>query len=354
MSEQGMVSLQNFVISYLQRTGAVIEQPSYAYLEALLPEKIAQHFGSEHLLLAFDYEVAGENASSQFVTHGSQFVDKVTESTINNYGRFTVLYRPGSSPQLPRNFEQRILAKLEFRRCRTPKVSMQVAEEYVYLGFYFRCIFRSYEKNEKMLSIVLNSNNGQVQSDFPIWWQKTVPAEKPEYALPQASRWSVEKLYQAACQEVENMAQSQAARIAAEVAGVKQKELDKIAGYYLELTLDLKKKLRGTEDPDKKSRLIKQLAATEADQERRQKDANERYGVEVEAHLDHIVAYHVPCVRVKLEIQHKGEVMNYTVLYNPLAGEIETPICKNCGRTIVCLVPDRGRLVCAECWTELQ
>jgi hypothetical protein len=238
--------------------------------------------------------------------------------------------------------------------CRTPKVSMQVAEEYVYLGFYFRCIFRSYEKNEKMLLIVLNSNNGQVQLDFPIWWQKTVPAEKPEYALPQASRWSVEKLYQAACQEVENMAQSQAARIAAEVAGVKQKELDKIAGYYRELTLDLKKKLRGTEDPDKKSRLIKQLAATEADQERRQKDANERYGVEVEAHLDHIVAYHVPCVRVKLEIQHKGEVMNYTVLYNPLAGEIETPICKNCGRTIVCLVPDRGRLVCAECLTELQ
>ncbi|MHB8125397.1 MAG: hypothetical protein ACYDEJ_07080 [Desulfitobacteriaceae bacterium] len=349
MSEQGMVSLQSFVTTYLQRTGAVMDQPSYAYLEALLPEKIVQHLGSEHLLLAFDYEVAGENAGSQFVTHGSQFLDKVTESTINSYGRFTVLYRPGSPPQLPRNFEQKILAKLEFRRCRTPKVSMQIVEEYVYFGFYFRCIFRSYEKSEEILTIVMNGNNGLVQPDFPVWWQKIVPSERPEYTLSQASRWSVEELYKTACQEIEKAAQAQAAKIVAEVAEIKQRELAKIASYYRELTTELKRKLEGTEDSDKKNRLVKQLAATEADQERRVKDANERYGVEVEASLDHVIAYHVPCVRVKLEIQHKGEVLYYTVLYNPLAGEIETPICESCGRPIVCLVPDKGRLVCAEC-----
>ena len=349
MSEQGRASLQSFVTTYLQRAGAVIDQPSYAFLEALLPEKIAQHLESEHLLLAFDYEVAGENEGSQFVSHGSQFLDKVTESTINSYGRFTTLYRPGSPPQLPRNFEQKVSAKLEFRRCRTPKVSMHTVEEYVYFGFYFRCIFRSYEKSEEILAIVLNGNNGQVQPDFPVWWQKIVPSEGPEYTISQASSWSVEKLYRAACQEIEKAAQTQAAKIVAEVAGIKQREMDKIANYYCELTVEINKKLEGTEDPDKKSRLHKQLAATEADQELRQKDASERYGVEVEARLDHVVTYHVPCQRVKLEIQHKGEVFNYTVLYNPLAGEIETPVCENCGRPIVCVVPYKGRLVCAEC-----
>ncbi len=349
MNEQGRVSLQGFVTTYLQRAGAIIEQPGYAFLEALLPDKIAQHLGSEHLLLAFDYEVAGENVGSQFVTHGSQFLDKVTESTMNSYGRFTALYRPGSPPQLPRNFEQKILAKLEFRRCRTPKVSMQAVEEYVYFGFYFRCIFRSYEKSEEILAIVLNGNNGQVQPNFPGWWQKIVPSEGPEYTLLQASRWSVEKLYKVACQEIEKVAQAQAAKIVTEVAGIKKRELNKIANYYCELTSELKRKLEGTEDPDKKNRLVKQLAATEADQERREKDAFERYGVEVEARLDHVVTYHVPCLRVKLEIQHKEEVLNYTVLYNPLAGEIETPVCERCGRTVVCLVPDKGSLVCTKC-----
>ena len=61
------------------------------------------------------------------------------------------------------------------------------------------------------------------------------------------------------------------------------------------------------------------MSATLADRERREKDARERYGVEVDIRLDHILAYYIPCMWVKLELAHKDLVCAFTVLYNPLS-----------------------------------
>lgn len=341
--------LQNFVMSYMQRVGAVADQAGYAALEVLLPEDLVGHFGEDHLLLAFDYEVAEENAGSLFITHGSPFLDKAVESVLQSYGRCTVWYRPGPPPELPRNFEQKVLAKLEFRRCRPPKVTMHTVEEYVFYGFNFRCTFRSHEKSEEIVSIVLNGSNGQAQPDFLHQWQKNVPAEEREYSLPRAQIWPVDRLYQTACREAEQATQAQAERIMAQGAGLKKKELAKIAGYYNELVTELQRKLVGTEDQGKKARLEKQLAATLADRVRREKDAAERYGVEVEIRLDHVEAYHIPCLWVKLELMHKDKILPYTVLYNPLANGIETPVCERCEGQTLSLVPDHEGFVCPEC-----
>lgn len=78
----------------------------------------------------------------------------------------------------------------------------------------------------------------------------------------------------------------------------KKKELGKIAGYYDELVSEIANKLTGTEDLKKKARLEQQLSATLADRERREKDATERYGVEVDIRLDHVVAYYIHCLWV--------------------------------------------------------
>jgi len=110
----------------------------------------------------------------------------------------------------------------------------------------------------------------------------------------------------------------------------------------------LNKKILASNDQDKKTRLEKQLAATRADRARREKDLVERYGVEVDVHLDHMVVYKVPCLRVKLDVQHKETVLNLTVLYNPLSAEVEAPVCPSCGQAALRLEPDREmRLICA-------
>jgi len=341
--------LEKFVLAYLQRAGALTEQESYATLGVLLPEDLIGYFGEEQLILTFDYEVAEETEGSLFITHGSPFLDKTVESILQSYGRFTVRYWSGITPELPRNFEQKVLAKLDFRRCRPPKVNMHVVEECVFYGFNFRCTFRSHEKSEKVVTVVINGSNGQVQTNFFQSWEKNIPAEDREYSLPKAKLLPLEGLYQTACRNAEQATQIWAERIIEQGAWQKKKELAKIAGYYGELAAEIQKKLTGTEDPKKKVRLEQQMSATLADRERREKDASERYGVEVEIRLDHVVAYYIPCLWVKLELAHKDQVRAFTVLYNPLSNEIETPVCECCGRQTISLVPVQDGFVCPEC-----
>lgn len=342
-------SLEKFVLDYLRRAGALIEQESYATSEVLLPEDLVRYFGEEQLLLAFDYEVAEETEGSLFITHGSPFLDKTVESVLQSYGRFTVTYWSGPIPELPRNFEQKVLAKLDFRRCRPPKVSLHVVEECVFYGFNFRCTFRSHEKSEEVVTVVLNGSNGQVQTDFFEAWEKNIPAEEREYSLTRAKLLPLEGLYHAACRNAEQATQIWAEKIMTQGAWQKKKELAKIAGYYDELAAEIHKKLTGTGDLKKKARLEQQLSATLADRERREKDAVERYGVEADIRLDHVVAYYIPCLWVKLELVHKDQVRTFTVVYNPLSTEIETPVCERCGRQTISLVPEQDGFVCPEC-----
>ena len=341
--------LEKFVLDYLQRAGALTEQESFATLEVMLPENLIGQFGEEQLLLAFDYEVAEETEGSLFITHGSPFLDKTVESVLQSYGRFTVRYWSGSIPELPRNFEQKVLAKLEFRRCRPPKICMHVVEECVFYEFNFRCTFRSHEKSEEVVTVVLNGSTGQIQTNFFQSWQKHIPAEEREYSLPKARLLLLDGLYQTACRNAEQVTQMWAEKIMKQGAWQKKKELAKIAGYYGGLAAEIQKKLTGTGDLKKRARLEHQLSATLADRERREKDASERYGVEADIRLDHVVAYYIPCLWVKLELAHKDQVRAFTVLYNPLSKEIETPVCECCGRQNLSLVPEKDGFVCPEC-----
>jgi hypothetical protein len=168
---------------------------------------------------------------------------------------------------------------------------MHTVEECVFYGFNFRCTFRSHEKSEEIVAVVSNGSNGQIQPNFFQHWHRNIPAEEREYYLPRASLLPVDRLYQTACREAEQSTQIWAEKIMKQGAWQKKKELAKIAGYYGELASEIQKKMAGTEDPKKKARLQQQLSATLADRERREKDAAERYGVEVDIRLDHVVAY---------------------------------------------------------------
>ncbi len=67
------------------------------------------------------------------------------------------------------------------------------------------------------------------------------------------------------------------------------------------------------------------------DHQLREEGAAARYTVETEVRLDHLVAYHLPCVHIKLEVQYKNELYNQIVVYNPYSNDIEAPACPVCG-----------------------
>jgi hypothetical protein len=198
------------------------------------------------------------------------------------------------------------------------------------------------------LEIVVDGHTGLVVSDFNAWWGKVVAVEEPFWQLPRAKNISPGKLYQAACREAEKQAKERALVFQYQSKERLKKELDKVSGYYTQMSREIKNKLKTTEEKDKRERLAKKLAAVEAERQRREKDALERYAIEIALHLDHIVDYSLPRLHVKLEVQHKKQLLNTTVLYNLLAHHLEAPVCPLCGHPSKCLLPDdqKNRFIC--------
>lgn len=164
------------------------------------------------------------------------------------------------------------------------------------------------------------------------WWRPGSPA----WQLPEAPALPLADLYRAACREAERQARERAFALQGQAKSRLAREMARVTGYYTRMIREIEHKLAATGDEAKKERLVKQLAAVEADRQRREKDTLDRYAVEVELYLDHLVDYRLPLLHVGLEVQHKKQVLPATVLYNPFAHRLETPVCPLCGRGLPC------------------
>lgn len=338
MLDDRTINLRSFVISYLERSGAVYEEAGYELVEALLDDEQSPIF-KDHLLLAFDSEVARENPSAILVTYGSAFLDEAARKAAD-FGRYTILYGPDPVIKPGWRLEREIQDRVEFVRCRPPKVAHQWLEDHSFRGFYFRAVFRSYERTEDLVAVVVDSHTGLVAPDFTNWWSGVVEAAEPQVALPRAKTLNWPELYLTACRDAERQARERAAAFQARAAARLSGELAKVAGYYGELAEEAERKLAVTGDEARRGRLQKQLEAVQADRRRREKDTLERYAQEVDLYLDHLVEYRLPRLHVRLEVQHRDQKLNTTLLYNPFAHRLETPVCPLCGQPTACLVPD--------------
>jgi len=341
-------SLENFLCSFLNRAGAVVEKPSYGLAEVLLPDELAKALGKEELTLAFDYEVAAETPESTFVAPGSPLLDTAVRLA-SSYGRYTRHYWPGSEPGYPKNLEQKINKTVDYLQCRAPRIAGHHIAENVYYIFYFLAVFRSFEKTEEIFPVAINGHTGLPYPPFEEYWQKIIPRETPLYRLGRAELYPVRDLYGAACREVEQQVRKRSLFLRDNAARLLQRELEKTGRYYQETISELQQKIAESNEPSKKERLQNQLEAARVDWQRRQDDIASRYNLEVELKLDHLVACCVPCLFVKVEIQHKNIFNRQTLVYNPLTGEVEIPPCSLCGKPSRVLKPNEsGQLVCPE------
>ncbi len=345
MIAQEKINLQSFITNYLERAGAVVETAGPDLAEALLPDELIPYFG-EQIFLAFDYEAARENPEATFITYGSPLLDTAARLA-SKYGRYTSLYAPDIAFNQTRRFDREINEKIEFMRCRPPKAVYQWTADHTFWCFHFYATYISHEKIEEMLTVVIDGFTGLPSLDFHEWWGKIVPADRPQYQISHAQDLPLPELYAAACREAKIAANKKAQAFQRQTGLHITKEMTKVNSYYNRTIADIKFKTEATEDEVKKERLLKQMNAAQADWQRREKDIMERYAMEVELRLDHLVACHAPRVHIKLETQHKEHLLSTTLLYNLLAGYLELPVCPVCNKPTARLAPDReNRLLC--------
>lgn len=343
------LSLAEFVASCLTRAGAVIEPQGYALLYAILPENLVPVLGKEELLLAFDYEVANETPGSIFITPGSPLLDTLVRLALD-YGKVTSLYWSQKLPSIPRSLEQRIPAQLDFQHCRPPRIALTWVAENIYYGFYFRSTFRSYEKVEAIIPVLIEGSQALPVDIFGEQAEAFFLLDRPDYSLPSAPLKPLNEIYLSATRELDRLVRQQAEALQQSTAKLREKELSKVRSYYAETKTEIEKKLQATTEPRKRSLLEQHLTAALKDEQRRIKDLYERYRVQAEVELDHIVAYHLPCVFIRLNVQHKSAILEQTVIYNPLRSKLEPVACPRCGKATTCLVPTReGTFVCTTC-----
>ncbi len=349
ISEYG---LEDFVTASLRRAGAVVEKAGFAAREVLLPDELAPLFKGNHLVMAFDHEVASEMPGSAYITYGSQLLDELVRMAMR-FGRYTDLYWPGDPPSVQKKIDRQVNESIEFVRCRPARQVVLQALDHVFYAFVFRCSFRSFEKTEDIVTVVVDGYSGCVRPDFTEAWKNSVPIEIPGYKLPSAEVRPLADLYQAACREAESQALRRGADLRRSARSALRGELARIAGYYKETMIELEKKMAAVEG-EKKERLGKKIEAVIADWKRRDKDAAQRYQLEAELRLDHLVACHLPCLHAKMEVQHRDRFLYQPVVYNPLSARVEAPACPRCRRPTRRLVPDgSGVFICPDHNTTL-
>lgn len=342
-------AVSDFVIAYLERAGAVVEKPDYALAEVLLPEPLVPVFGREEMLLAFDYEVAQETPGSVFVTHGSSLLDTMGRLAAN-YGRATVLYWSGDLPVVPRSLEQKIHNQIEYMSCRSPRITAHWVAENIFYGFYYKVNFRSFEKTEEIFPVIVDGCQAIVTPEFVKRANIFFLKEQPSYNVASTSLSPLSCLYTVACREVAGLVRKRAISICEQASKLQEKELAKVCGYYEATEKEIRHKMQKTVDPVRIERLEKQLATTIEDRHRRIDDTKERYRVDIDVRLDHLVAYCLPCIFARVKIQHKKEILEQTLVYNPVTEEIDPPSCPICGQTSRRLVPGQdGRFTCPNC-----
>lgn len=346
MNEARGVALQNFVATCLARAGALVEPRGYGLLEVVLPDALVPGFGQSHLLLAFDGEVASEVPGSMLVTYGSPLLEELVGLSAG-FGRYFVLYAVQKELRPPRDLERRLAEGVKYERCRAPRITRHWTEEHVFWSFCFRAVFRSYERTEELLPVVVEGTTGNVVEDFEKRWRNVLVADQPENRLPRAQSLPLARLYEIAGQAACVRARQRAFSILQAGAVQRERDLNRVRHYHEELAARVRRQLSAAQSPERRARLEAQLAATMADAARLADDTLARYRVEAQLELDHIVAYHVSCLHLKLELVHRDRVFGPVLVYDPLQGVVLPPPCECCGEPTRQLTPDaNGRLVC--------
>ncbi len=347
ISESG-VDLQKFIIDYFLSVGAIIDVPSFALVEIVLPENVQDSFnGQSFLKLAFDYEVAQENEDAEFVTYGSPMLDSVVDKSMS-MGQYLKRYAIVDNVRIPPKGFQWIREKLNFVGCKSPSLDGAVLEEQEYLLITFRVSLESDEKVEMLEKVFIDRTNAVVAQGCLQHIEKAFLSPEPIIILPRAVGCGIHDVVSVAKEEMERVAYLRKQAFEEDVEKLKSTELKKIEKFYDDNRKHLLQRLAKSKDGDKS--FEQKLEANEVDHKRRIEDVNDKYKIKTNISIDSVIVHLLPKARYSLKLVHNGQAINFDVTYNLLSNEVDIPICPLCRKQHRSIYFNRnGQGVCKNC-----
>lgn len=347
------ISLQRYFLDTLQVYGAVVDTPSYALLETLLPAEVAAALElPEEARLAFDYEVACENPETELVAYGSPLLDRAVGLGLQA-GRTTRKVVTAPTLNVPPDMSAKIKKRLEFVRCRPPVLRSAGVVRSEAVLFNFRTRFISDEKRENIYPILVDTATGQ-EINYQLPWLQalfSVTDDAGIAALPPSDHCGYAQAYNAAKEALPRAITQDLREFQVRIQHFLQDEAKRLASFYRQTMVEIRQRLHRLDANDeRRQRLETKLTATQADFHKRVEDIRSKYRVVVEAEVDSVTVYVWPRVKLILDVEHKNVRTPMTLYYNLAAGSLELPLCLTCHHPITAVHFDsQGQHLCGNC-----
>ena len=379
--------LGRFVLDFLEQQGSVVAPPAFGVYEVLLPEEMAARLGVEDSLhLRFDMEpTAGgvETALALSVHH--PIVDKIAN---------LVAQQPACAAGYINHvrLDKRGLVELAHKQVRLPNARLDLvpkmqerSEQHHYLQFNFKATILSEEKQEEVVSVMMDVQAGHAVSERRHLDLLTLVEPETRFSgFPLAPlRWGTggEPLTAQALHELLLRAELSArASLAQRLAALAERmahhltlDLARLEEYYNELGADLRKR-QARVDPAELARhqeFEDKLAMLKTEQRAKADDVRGRYGLRVELALVNTLLVAQPKVTLPVSISNRTTTIQRTIVWDPLMHRLEMLVCDVCGQPgeslqlcsgghlvhEACLAPqciDCKRVFCQQCAAAIK
>ena len=347
MSDQSTAEhfdLARFVLGYLEHEGSILAAPAYGMHEVLLPDALAAGLHVEaYLKLIFD---ASGNAEALRVSVNHPLVEAIASRLLGEVGYAQVAVNHV-------RLEKRGLFDMAAKSWGFPNARLSpqrdAAEQaalHHYLRFNFKVTFLSDEKQEQIISVVLDVQGGYAVRDAELL-ERLVSFET-ETAFPRLAvaqpHWqgAGDALAPATLRALLSRATVAAeASLADRLATLQTRtqrflELDRarLEDYYDSLEHDLKQRLARTEttEVERRRNAESKLEALAAERSAKLADALARHQIRVELDLINMLLIVQPKVVLPVTIANRRATVTRFAVWNPLVHRLEPLLCDYCGQ----------------------
>ena len=341
--------LARFVIEFLEQRESIVTPPAYGVVEALLPDKLAAELEIEaYQRLAFD---ANPDEKALRLSYNHPVVEEMAERLQQqpaNARAYINHVRLSKQGLLDLAREGYIFPNA---RLSPEAKATQSRALHHYLRFNFKVSLISDEKQEFMLSTVMDVQGGYAVRDAeqlerlelyetqPAFDGLPVaPAPWREGADPLAADSLATETYNALLPRAKEAALDEMADTLAALQARANRHLQldraRIEGYYDDLEADLKRRrdrVVGVNE-GRRSDAEEKLAALHAERQTKLEHLAARYQVRIEMELISLLLLVQPKIRLPVAIGHRTTNITRTAVWDPLMHRLEPLVCDVCGR----------------------
>ncbi len=380
-----MDELETFVLGYLEQAGSIVEPAVYGIHEVLLPEAVAERWHAAAYQQITFAETEKDDVSRLGYNHPlvEQMVEeaRAQPASARAYINGLRLNKDGLKDLAAKEW-----AVLNGRVAAQRRATLARGRS-TYVRFNFKAVVLSHEKQERLVSVLMDAHSGSAVADAdaieaqataaepdavlqglrdaPIRWR---PGEGRPLKIPLDQR-TLDALLDRAKTAVLHQLSAHLNALQARVGRFRELDRARLTEYYDGLERDLQQRLNRA-SLGRRGSLADKLEAVKGERGHKLADTAERYRVRLDLILLNLMVIQQPKLVLPVNIENRITRVSVPAVWDPLLHRLEPLVCGVCGlpaeRVALChnghlahedcLAPaciDCKRVFCRQCEDEV-